>query len=64
MLHAKIQSSHYDFICIFIFVSLGAKVEYIYCHWLTQSKYISLNILVNKINKTASRTPKLRGILR
>ncbi len=28
------------YVCVFIFVSLGAKVEYIYCNWYTQSKYI------------------------
>ncbi len=43
--HAELQSSHYYFICIymcvfFIFASLGAMVEYIYCNWPTESKYI------------------------
>ena len=45
MLHAKLQSAHYDFymylyMCTFYLVSLCAKVEYIYCNWPAQYKYI------------------------
>ncbi len=44
----------YLYVCNFYFCFTGAKVEYIYCNWPTQSKYISKYI--NKHVRSISTT--------